>query len=493
MRLKVKITTGGSPLRIRSGASTSTSVVGSFNKGAETIVVESQSSGGWTWYKLEDGRGWICGKEPSASYNYVTVLEDLTPKPAPQPAPDPTPPAPAPDAPKPQPPKDPPPPAVDHDKINSLMEKKDVAKDIVFGSEMKDKFAFGLPDYDRIDFTPNSSGFPTSVVDNGVKIYNYFTDTSFLNNNLKAVRNNLNLIGDDGFKSISRNLFRRFNRFKVAYPDYHLGKTFSHVFFTRPDLNLVDPLGGGNYQLNSQVSNDPVFYYLFKNNPEVILSLTRHFSAGHDFHAFLSNTASSFELSDEFIKTVEHGETFTGYKVQYGKNNIESRTAGSFSVSYIDDQDFSVYKTHKAWIEYISRVYRGEIKADRDYIKKKILDYACSVYYIVCGPDGETILFWSKYYGVFPTNAPSSTQSWSRGNMVKMPEYSINYAYAFKEDFSPLSLAEFNKNSTGYYLYKKTYEKELLSTGKAMAGAPFIETRQDNSGGYDFKLKFRYF
>ncbi|WP_171567733.1 hypothetical protein, partial [Brevibacillus sp. MCWH] len=159
---------------------------------------------------------------------------------------------------------------------------------------------------------------------------------------------------------------------------------------------------------------------------ELILSLTDHFSNSHDFHPYLSNTANSFELSDEFIKTVEHGETLTGYKVQYGKNNIESNSSGSFSISYIDDAEFNIYKTHKAWIEYISRVYRGEVTPKRDYIQKKILDYTVSVYYFICGPDGETILFWSKYFGVFPTNTPSSASSWSKGSSVKLPEFTIN-------------------------------------------------------------------
>jgi hypothetical protein len=247
----------------------------------------------------------------------------------------------------------------------------------------------------------------------------------------------------------------------------------------------------GPSSLLSDVDNDPTFYYLFKNNPDILRALTRYFDSSHDFHPFIGNTAQSFELSDEYVKTVEHGETFTGYKVQYGKNNIESKTAGSFSISYVDDQNFSVYKTHKAWIDYISKIYRGEFTTYPEYIQKKILDYACSAYYFLCGPDGETILFWSKYFGVFPTNAPSSSSSWSKGNIMRMPEFSVNYAYAWKEDFSPLSLAEFNMNSSGSYIYKKIYEPSLLATGKTFAGAPFIETKQDASGGYVFKLKFR--
>jgi hypothetical protein len=168
-----------------------------------------------------------------------------------------------------------------------------------------------------------------------VKIYNYYMDESSFLSNLSSIKNNLN-VSEDTFRGLNYNLFHKFNRFKVAFPDYHLPKTFAHVFFTRPDLHLMD----GPSSLLSDVDNDPTFYYLFKNNPDILRALTRYFDSSHDFHPFIGNTAQSFELSDEYVKTVEHGETFTGYKVQYGKNNIESKTAGSFSISYVDDQNF---------------------------------------------------------------------------------------------------------------------------------------------------------
>jgi hypothetical protein len=475
VRLQVKINTTKLPLNIRSGPGTSYKITGELAKGSTTIVNSVTTVSKQKWYHLENGKGYIYAGYTTIIANLETNTSSKTNTTKPKTTTQTKPPA---------------EPTPDYDRINELLDKNDISKSgIAFGSNFTP--STGVNSMEPIFPMQNDEGFPKQVGSSGgVKIYDYFTDYNFIQKNLKSVESNINLI-NYGFKTVNYNLFHKFNRFKVAFPDYHLGKTFSYIFFTRPDLNLVDYQGSGKYILAKQVTNDPLYYYLYRNNPDIIFSLSSSFSGEHDFMPFLSNGANSFEISDEYIKTTEHGETFTGHKLQYGKHNIESKTAGTFSIAYTDDQELTIYKIHKAWIEYISKVYRGELLAKPEYIRKKVLDYACSVYYVLCGADGETILFWSKYYGVFPTNTPSSTTSWTKGSQVKIPEYTINYAYSFKDDFSPLLLAEFNMNSKTQYVYRKVYEPELIATGKTLVNAPFIESRIDGSGEYVFKLRFR--
>ena len=207
----------------------------------------------------------------------------------------------------------------------------------------------------------------------------------------------------------------------------------------------------------------------------------------------LSNAAKSFELSDEYVESDTYGQSLTGYKVAYGKDNVESKTAGKFSINYIDDRDLNIYQTHKLWIDYISDVYRGKVKPRKGYIKEKIIDYATCVYYILCAEDGETILFWSKYYGVFPTNIPSSTLSWSKGNVLGNPEMSINYSYSFKEDFDPIALAEFNELCATKASSSKArinYDGNHASMGSTLVGAPYIDSVKVGGRKF-FKLKWR--
>jgi hypothetical protein len=125
-------------------------------------------------------------------------------------------------------------------------------------------------------------------------------------------------------------------------------------------------------------------------------------------------------------------------------------------------------------------------------MSNKILDYASAVYYFICAEDGETILFWSKYFGVFPLNAPASSATWSKGSGgATSPDFGINYAYAMKEDFSPLTLSEFNKNSSSAFQYRKIYDSVVGGVGRSLVGAPFIESTTNTDKHSVYKLKFR--
>jgi hypothetical protein len=340
--------------------------------------------------------------------------------------------------------------------------------------------------------SPDKLNVTGGMVDN-VKMFNIYRQGKMIEQ-LDSIKKNFSALTLSEVGQLKHTLIQNFNRFKIDFPDYHLNKTFSFVFFTRPDLLLYtgETIEGDQITLHPQVANDPLYYYLDQSDRELLSSLTFNFSRSHSFLPFLSNLAESFDIQDEFIKTGDYGETYTGYKIQYGKHNIESKTAGSFNVSYIDDKNLSVYKIHKAWVEYISKVFRGEIKPRRDYIHKKIIDYASSVYYVMVGPDGETILFWSKYYGIFPTHTPSSSMGFTKGSMVKLPEYSLSYSYSMKEDFNPFILVELNAQAeAGDYVYQKTYIPQLAGCGNTFVGTPFIETHKNSLGQYTFKLRFR--
>lgn len=476
MKLEVTVIYEAHGVNLRAQPTTASDIVGWKAFNSVVIAVEQQG----TWYKLSDGN-WM-----TSLPQYVKVTKDLEFKPViPMAADDPR--RLVPDA-------DP----------NVVDSNPALAALVASLQSPSDGMKFDGTGASKTPITSESSA--TTVPDTSAGTFSEYSgvvpwDDSFVQANMDIVRGNLNITPTD-YADVKKELYVNFNRFKVAYPELYLGKSFSQVFFTRPDINILKggdvslalPTGQvSEAQLNSQFIIDPTFYALFNQERRILMSLTKHITTSHDFNVYLSNAAESFEISDEFIETIEHGETMTGYKMQYGKNNVKSNTAGNFSVAYTDDRDANIYKMHKAWVEYISKVFRGEASPKREYIIRRVLDYACSVYYFILGPDGETILFWSKYFGVFPTNTPASAYSWSKGANLRMPQFNISYAYAFKEDFNPLSLAEFNMNSssTDALNYANTYEPELAATGRTFVGAPFIETIIDSVGQYVFKLRFR--
>lgn len=286
----------------------------------------------------------------------------------------------------------------------------------------------------------------------------------------------------------------KYNRFKVANPNLALQKGFAHVFFVRPSCNL---LSGASYSLNlrDELQANEHFHYTWKNSPNVVKELVAENGSGHDFMLTLSNAVASFSLSEEYINSDMYGKTYTGYKIAYGQHNIESKTAGEFQVTFNDDRNLNIYQLHRVWVEYISGVFRGEISPITNNIVNKIMDYVGSCYYILTAEDGETIIFWSKYYGIFPTNIPSSQYSWGSGNVISNPQVDITYKYSFKEDFNPYSILEFNYNSRmGQHdaNYIPIYDTKLDHVGATWVGAPFIELIRDPSSGvYEYKLRFR--
>jgi hypothetical protein len=283
---------------------------------------------------------------------------------------------------------------------------------------------------------------------------------------------NLNITREDWFSS--------FNRYRLITPDSLLGKTKGYVFFTRPDLNIITD------NLSNEVGL--FFFNMASQHAGIIGALETNTSSSHKFINLLGNRCTGLEMQDETLETKELADTLTGWKLNYGLNLIKSQTSNTVTTSFIEDEQLSIYLLFKIWCEYISAVSRGIMKPTDTYLHTKQLDYASSIYYILTAEDGESVLFWSKYTGCFPTNVPSSNFSDSIDSPVKLPKYSINWQYAFKKDYDPYSLAEFNNLSGSDFQYDHIYNGTTARSASTIAGAPFVDT---NTGGRLFKLRFR--
>ena len=293
-----------------------------------------------------------------------------------------------------------------------------------------------------------------------------------------------------GMEDMYKKNFTRYNRFKLSMPDDYLSRGFAHIFITKPDCNLYE----SDYtNLLKKVKKDPNFAYAFDHRKRIINSLTQHHGDNgdkHDWNLLLSNKAEDFSLSDESITTETTPENFMKQKIVFGKTSYESKSQGECSVKYTDNRDLDIYHMHKLWTDYIDKVYSGKWLPRDDYIWGKIIDYASSLYYVLTAEDGETIIFWSKYYGIFPVNLPSSQYSWSKGQSITSPEVNITYQYSLKEDFNPLALAEINVNShiNGPTKYDPIFNPHTGSSGYTWVGAPYIDVSDD----YTYRLRFRH-
>lgn len=293
-------------------------------------------------------------------------------------------------------------------------------------------------------------------------------------NDMEAIKSQLNIRYVGLNKDISH-----LNRFRVRIPDFELENSIGYVFFTKPDLNILDE--SGNFL--EQTKKRPEFHDVMNTDPFLFKSLKSNQQGS--FINILCNRAENFETSDETIKTRTTGETQNDWKIAYGGRDHESRAAGTFNIGYTDDRNISIYKLHKIWKDYIHLISMGYIEPS-DYNRyKMVLDYACSVYFFLTEEDGESIVFYTKYVGVFPTNIPSSVFSWSKGESKKL-NYQIQYQYSFKRDMDPLIIKDFNIAAGTSNQYEPMYNKDAGVMGNTWVSSAFIENK-----GRKHILRFR--
>jgi hypothetical protein len=251
---------------------------------------------------------------------------------------------------------------------------------------------------------------------------------------------------------------------------------------------------GSSSKIRTRIENSataaPFMTNMLKCHPVLTKFLMGKDGRGnHNMIPILSHCCTGLDISDELIETVEAHESYTGWKVIYGKSNIKSRTAGTINVAFTDDNMLSIYKILKIWIEYISAVYRGEASPFRVYADTHVLDYAISIYYFLCKENDEDILFWCKYTGCFPTAAPASNFSDTIDKQIARPSYTVPFSFAKKDDYNPIDIYEFNQLTKGdAYAYIPTYNEKTMHVHKSFVGAPFVDTLD---GTQLFKLRFR--
>ncbi len=315
-----------------------------------------------------------------------------------------------------------------------------------------------------------------------------------------------------GSNSIGRAVkYYMYNRFKV--PDLNLAhnKSVTYVFFTRPDLNILTY--GDRPTAVSQVLNHTESAMVWRRYPEIFKLLTANTRCadGNNFNMLLSNQVTSFDIQDEVLTTNEAGKSWGGYEMEYG-DSYNGRSAGEFSCNFTEVSDYSVINMIKLWITYIDNVSRGawspsynlrgsggvnESDPNASYVYTKTLDYAASAYVFKCGPDGEDVLYWSKYYGVFPISTGASALSWDNGKPIgDSPNLNIRFKYSFKRDLSPISLIEFNHNACigrTEAKYVPSYNVNYAHSSRPFVGTPYIELDLANpeprGGGANYAQK----
>ena len=329
--------------------------------------------------------------------------------------------------------------------------------------------------------------------------------------NLEDFRSSVGIL-THGDNEVARTMkYFMYNRWKVPDTNLLMHKTMTYVFFTRPDLNLLLYDSASNRSsILPRLKNNSEVALIYQRYPELFKLLTYYKRCGDldNFNMLLSNQLTAFDISDEKIETVDAGKSWSDYAMPYG-GSYTGRTSGEFNCTFKETSDLSVITLLKLWLTYIDNVSRGlffpsynlypssvnfdknpapagsngNARVNNSHVFTKTLDYAASAYLFICDQTGEEILFWSKYYGVYPTSTGSAALSWSGDQSTgnSQPSLSIPFRYAWKKDMNPVSLLEFNQNadikvnaSGTTVAYEPSYDPHAATGGRPFVMTPFI-------------------
>lgn len=284
----------------------------------------------------------------------------------------------------------------------------------------------------------------------------------------------------------------KFHRFGVIDPYRALGKTREYIFFTKPDLQLLQ----GSGELNTQLANEPFFIEALDRWKDVMYQLQSSVSNSPYIHLLTNTVTSSLDLPTISSEDVENSSNIFGDTINYRWSSDMSSNAHEFSLEFTDNKYLEVYMLFRIWDEYVNKKTRGLITPPSNYVLNKILHDQISIYKIIVGEDAETVIHYTKLYGVYPTNVPRD----AFGNISENGglTLNINFKAAFVEDMDPLIIDDFNHlfRLTGNRSSKDKdiYDKTNLCMNGDWVRAPHIvrdETTGFTPGKFRYKLKWR--
>lgn len=251
--------------------------------------------------------------------------------------------------------------------------------------------------------------------------------------------------------------YQKFNRFGVLDPYNAVSGTKEYLFFTKPDLHIVEP---GTGTLNEELWNQPYFVELGQRYPMVITQLQNSNGIGGNkgpFMAILSNAVkNSLEIPGVTANTIDTPSTIYGTSYNYRGWGFQSDEKVEFSLEFEDTKYLEIYNLVKAYEEYERLKKLGMVtppnidgapvvngRCFSYYIKNKILHDQFSVYKFIVEDDGETILYYAKLWGVFFKNVPR--EAFSDMKVDGGLRYTIDFEAAFIDDMNPTILTDFNQ------------------------------------------------
>ena len=272
-----------------------------------------------------------------------------------------------------------------------------------------------------------------------------------------------------------------FSRVGIIDPYNAVQNTFEFLFFTKPDLHLMD-----NGSPNSQLTNRSSYFADTINRyPHIVEQLQYSLSmntCGGPLCPLLSNAVTgNLDLPGVDSKTIETPQNMMGTKMEYRGSSYESDEAFDFTLEFKDTRYLEVYHWFKMYDEYEKLKWRGQVSPTlKSYIINKNLHDQMAIYKIITAEDGMSIIYWARIMGCFPKSVPRDTfGSKIEGEL----SYSTSWHGQFVSDMDPAILTDLNNILYGYrsFNYIPLYDSVNHRFNPEWAKCPVIVSRPNGS------------
>lgn len=320
----------------------------------------------------------------------------------------------------------------------------------------------------------------------------------------KGIIHGVNLFSANEIKNA---MYTKTFRFGVANPFSAMSTGREYLFFTKPDLHILEvddstsTMEINQNKLNGTLGDVPFWIDLFRSRKgTTIATLQSRIDTTDPFNHLLQNQCKSNldipGLNSELIDTPVND---FGIGYSYRGSSESSDDNPEFSLEFKDNRFLDTYYFFKAYDEYEKLKHHGVIAPPTQYITNKILHDAFSIYKFIVADDMETIVYWGKMYGVIPKSLPRDV--FSNPNFDDGISYSIDFKAAFYEDMVPEILSDFNYLSYELYNQQKYQINPYnavwgrADTRPAVAAAVVKDSTSPTAlmspTGYVYKLKWR--
>ncbi|MBP5595857.1 MAG: hypothetical protein J6Y02_10790 [Pseudobutyrivibrio sp.] len=277
----------------------------------------------------------------------------------------------------------------------------------------------------------------------------------------KSAMSELRRIGENDFIIQSdlpkEKRFGMFDRVGILDATAKTISTKEYVFFTKPDLHIFDNESDkhGN-TINPELVNNPLFVDGFNRYRDVLAQLQSsiHLPNYHYNSPFMNllsyNIKSTIDLPTISAEDTATSANIYGTAITYRDTSEKSDDGFEFNVEFEDTKYLETYMLFKYYDEYERKKHDGIVSPVEKYITYKILHDQFAVYKIVVGEDGESIVYWAKFYGVYPKGVPRDVMNEVVDNKIR---FTVPFKCQFMDDMDPQILTDFNllTNPNGRY------------------------------------------